>query len=554
MVSSLRKVVLTLTLLLYVSGLQAQPDLKTVEKNISERISEGNSLGISVAYIHADGRTEYINKGYLTSDRERNISKKTIFEIGSISKTFTTTILASMVEAGTVSLDTPVETLLQDSVNVPAYEGKKITLQHLATHTAGLPSVTSNITSNDPLNPHADYTVKELHTFLSNYELSEAPGSTHRYSNLEMGLLGHALARKAESSYSQLVQDYIAFPLSMNDTFVTVPEAKIDRFADPYNFGAPAKHWDIPTLAGAGAIRSTSENMARYMKAQVGLDTTDLQKAINLTHEIQFDTGNGLIDDIGLGWFYATENDTIIWHNGGTGGFKSFAGFNKENGTAVVVLSSGKDSVDDLGLHLLDNRYQLKQKQATATVDSASLEKYTGTYQHASGTKYYVSREGNKLFVQLSGQGVNRVFPKSENRFFYKVVKAEIEFTNEEAGEFQQLTLYQGGQQIPGKRISDETGPLQRTQIEIKPALLEQYTGTYQIQPGFSIAVTLEEDTLMAQPTGQQQLPIFPESKTKFFYKIVDAQIEFIPNEDGAFNKMKLYQGGRVLEGKRIEE
>jgi uncharacterized protein YneR len=133
-------------------------------------------------------------------------------------------------------------------------------------------------------------------------------------------------------------------------------------------------------------------------------------------------------------------------------------------------------------------------------------------------------------------------------------VKAEIEFTNEEAGEFQQLTLYQGGQQIPGKRISDETGPLQRTQIEIKPALLEQYTGTYQIQPGFSIAVTLEEDTLMAQPTGQQQLPIFPESKTKFFYKIVDAQIEFIPNEDGAFNKMKLYQGGRVLEGKRIEE
>jgi CubicO group peptidase (beta-lactamase class C family) len=459
-----------------------------------------------------------------------------------------------MVEEGAVSLDTRVETLLQDSINVPAYEGKKITLQHLATHTAGLPSVPANMSSDDPLNPYADYTVKQMYAFLNSYELSEAPGSSHAYSNLELGLLGHILEVQSGKSYEQLLKQYIADPLGMDDTVIEVLYSKNDRFASPYNYGAPVKHWDIPTLAGAGAIRSTSEDMAEYMMAQLGLRESNLALAITETHQPRFDTGSGLIDAIGLGWFHATKNDTIIWHNGGTGGFQSFAGFNKEKGTAVVVLSNGKESVVDIGFHLLDNRHQLKQMQATATVDSVSLEKYTGTYQHSSGTKYFVSREGNKLFVQLSGQGVNRVFPKLENRFFYKAVKAEIEFTNEDSGEFQQLTLYQGGQEIPAKRISDETGPPQRKAVDVNKEILKRYTGRYLLQSGLSITVTLDDGRLWAKADGQQQLPIFPESKTQFFYEIVDAQIEFIPNKDGDFNNIKLYQAGRVLEGKRIEE
>lgn len=553
MISSLKKIALILALLLYVSGLQAQPDFQAVQQNIADRLAEGNFLGVSIAYIYPDGRTQYINRGALTTARNKTVDNNTIFEIGSISKTFTALMMMKMAEEGAFSLDTPIETLLPDNVSVLSYEGKKITLKHLATHTAGLPSVPSNLKSSDPLNPYADYTVQQMYDFLNGYKLSEAPGSSHAYSNLEVGLLGHILEVQSGKSYEQLLNEYIADPLNMEDTYVIVPDSKEERFADPYNYGAPVKHWDIPTLAGAGAIRSTAENMAVYMKAQLRLQESDLESAIKKTHQIRFDTGNGVIDDIGLGWFYSTKEDTIVWHNGGTGGFQSFAGFNKEKGTAVVVLSNGKESVDDIGFHLLDTDHSLKKVQVTATVDSTSLDSYTGTYQHSNGVKYYVSREGDQLLVQITGQSVNPVFQKSENRFFYKVVDAEIEFTDQESGEFQKLTLYQAGQEIPANRISDETAPPKRAEVDIDPALLERYTGTYQLATGFNMKVRKEGNQLMTQATGQQKFPVYPESETKFFLKVADTQIEFVPDEDGNFNTIKLYQAGRVLEGKRVQ-
>ena len=390
-----------------------------------------------------------------------------------------------------------------------------------------------------------------MYEFLNEYELSEAPGSNHAYSNLELGLLGHILELQSGKSYDKLLKQYIAIPLGMNDTFIKVPASKKKRFADPYNYGVRAKHWDFPVLTGAGGIRSTAEDMATYVKAQLGLQESNLASAIEKTHQMQFDSGSGLTDAVGLSWFISTKEDTIVWHNGATGGFHSFTGFNKEERTAVVVLSNGKESIDDIGFHLLDNRHPLKEMQDMSAVDSTKLDSYTGTYQNSSGIKYYVSRKGNQLTVQITGQSVNPVFPKSENRFFYKIVDAEIEFTNKEAGEFQKLTLYQGGLEIKADRLSNKESPVKRKEVQIDPALLDRYTGIYEIQPGFSINVTKENDQLMAQATSQQKLPIYPESETKFFLKSVDAQIEFIPDRSGRYTKIKLYQAGRVIEGKR---
>lgn len=452
MTSSTRKLVCIIILLVYGLSLQAQPDFKAVQENIADRLAEGNFLGVSIAYIYPDGRTRFILRGSLSPKRSKTITKNTIFEIGSISKTFTALMMIKMAEEGAFSLDTPIEKLLPDSINVPSFQGKKITLLHLGTHTAGLPSLPSNFSPADPLNPYADYTVAQMYDFLNGFGLSEAPGSSHAYSNLELGLLGHILELQSGMTYEQLLEQYIAQQLNMDDTGITVPDSKKERFADPFNYGAPVKHWDIPTLAGAGAIRSTTEDMATYMKAQMGLQESDLKSAINKTHQISFDTSNS--PAIGIGWFYSTQQDTIIWHNGGTGGFKSFAGLNKEEGTAIVVLSNGTESVDDIGLHLLDERHPLKKVRTTVTVDSSTLDSYTGTYQ---------------------------------------------------------------------------------------------------ITPAFSIIVTKEGDQLMTQATGQQKFPVYPESETKFFLKVVDAQIEFIPDENGNFTKLKLYQGGRVLEGKRVE-
>jgi CubicO group peptidase (beta-lactamase class C family) len=437
--------------LVYGLSLQAQPYFKAVQENIADRLAEGNILGVSIAYIYPDGRTRFILRGSLSPKRSKTITKNTIFEIGSISKTFTALMMIKMAEEGAFSLDTPIETLLPNSVNMPAFEDKKITLQHLATHTAGLPSVPFNMSPSDPLNPYADYTVKQMYEFLNEYELTAAPGSNFAYSNLELGLLGHILELQSGKSYEQLLQQYITGPLEMNDTGIAISAQKQARFAAPYNYGEDAKHWDIPTLAGAGAIRSTTEDMATYMKAQMGLQESDLKSAINKTHQISFDTSKS--PAIGLGWFYSTQQDTIIWHNGGTGGFKSFAGLNKEEGTAIVVLSNGTESVDDIGLHLLDERHPLKKVRTTVTVDSSTLDSYTGTYQITAAFSITVTKEGDQLMTQATGQQKFPVYPESETKFFLKVVDAQIEFIPDENGNFIKLKLYQGGRVLEGKRV-----------------------------------------------------------------------------------------------------
>jgi CubicO group peptidase (beta-lactamase class C family) len=542
-------------LCLFISiGLQAQPDMQAVQQNVADRLAEENLLGISIAYIYSDGRRQFINRGSLSTSRDETVDESTIFEIGSISKTFMVLMMTKMAEEGMFSLDTPIEKLLPETLNVPSYEGKKITLRHLATHTSGLPSLPANFAPGNDLNPYADYTISQMYAFLDGYKLDAAPESSVAYSNYGAGLLGHLLELASGETYHELLQTYITGPLGMDDTGIDVSEKKLGRFAKPYNYGNTVSYWNFPTLAGAGGIRSTAEDMAIYMKAQLGLQVSNLESAIQKTHAIQFDAGDGVTDAIGLGWFQSTENDTLIWHNGGTGGFSSFAGFNNEDGIAVVVLTNGKDNIDDIGLHLLDEQHALNEVEKTASVDSATIASYTGTYSSPVGMNFYVSSEEDQLWVQLTGQPKNKVFPESEQRFFYRVVDAEIEFSADSAGSPQKLTLYQNGQEIAATKTGEETAPPERKVIEIDPALLDRYTGTYQLQPGFNIIVTKEGDHLMTQVTGQQKFPVFPESENKFFLKVVDAQIEFITNENGDFKAIKLYQGGRVMEGKRVEK
>ncbi|MBN2731275.1 MAG: serine hydrolase [Balneolaceae bacterium] len=555
MLSSVKRFAATTFILLFViTALQAQPDFQVVQDQLHDHISEGNILGGAVAYIYPDGRTRFISRGSLSPERDETVTKNTIFEIGSISKTFTALIMMKMAEEGVFSLDTPIETLLPDSLDIPSYEGEKIRLRHLATHTSGLPRLPTNMSPSDPLNPYADYTTKQMYEFLDGYNLNETPGSNYAYSNLGMGLLGHILELESKKNYEELLQEYITGPLLMDDTGISISDQSQPRFSAPYNYGNDAKYWDLPALSGAGAIRSTAQDMANYIKAQMGLMESPLESAIASTHSVQFDTGSGNTDAIGLGWFYSTGQDTILWHGGGTGGFRSFAGFNKEDNTGAVVLVNGTEDITNIGLHLLDNKHALSKVPATVSVDTARLETYTGTYKNENGLSFYVTRKGDQLWVQLSGQPSNRVYAKSTTRFFYKVVPAEIEFYPSKGDSAASLTLFQNGREIVAKKTSDEIIKPKREAIKIDPAVLDRYTGVYQLTPVFAITITKDGDQLMAQATGQQKLPIFPESKTKFFYKAVDAQIEFIANNKGAYHKLKLYQSGQILEGKRKEK
>jgi serine-type D-Ala-D-Ala carboxypeptidase/endopeptidase len=292
---------------------------------LRERIDrQKQSVGIVVGILEPNGR-RVISYGRLGKDDPRPPNEDSVFEIGSATKVFTALILADMVHHGEVSLSDPAEGYLPPGVKMPQRGGKRITLEELATHRSGLPRLPSNLTLENPANPYADYSIDQLYQFLSSYRLTSDIGSQYVYSNLGGRLLGHLLARRRGVGYEDLVRIRIAEPLDMNSTRITLSEEVKLRLASGYDAALnPAPMWDLPTLAGAGALRSTASDLLTFLEAVLGYVPSPLAPAMAAMLAVPYPTGvRGL--EIALGWHILTrDGHQVVWHNGGTGGFRSY--------------------------------------------------------------------------------------------------------------------------------------------------------------------------------------------------------------------------------------
>ena len=330
-------------------------DLKQkVDEIIQPILSEGY-VGITIGIIN---KKEIQTFGYgetiLGEGEEPN--GNTIFEIASITKTFTTLLLADMVEKDTFDLKEPVENLLPTTVDVPNFGDRKITLLDLATHTSALPRLPTNLNPADPFNPYADYTEELLHEFLSDYTLSREPGELYEYSNLGLGLLGHALELHEGIDYENLILERICNPLNMESTVIHLSSEQEQRLAQGYLYDTPVPNWDHDVLASSGALRSTVNDMIKYLSANLGITKTTLSKAIKSTHEKQYEISPG--ENICLGWHMLDlQNKNLIWHNGATYGYSSFIGFIKGKKIGVVILANtyipGSYSIDVAGVQII---------------------------------------------------------------------------------------------------------------------------------------------------------------------------------------------------------
>ena len=298
-------------------------------------------VGMSVGVAQGD---TVLLKGYGRVEHNRDVKPDadTVYEIGSISKVFTGVLLAILVGDGTVRLDQPVQELLPDSVTVPAFDGRRITLLDLTTHTAALPRMPTNFAPEDTDNPYADYSVERMYAFVSAWRLPYAPGTKYLYSNLGAGFLGHALARGAKKSYEDLLVARLAEPLGMKSTRITLTDEMRRRLAAPYDrWLRPGHTWDIPTLAGAGGIRSTARDMLVFLRANFSAKRA-LAKPLAVARKVHFSGPPG----IGFGWHIGRNGSR--WHNGQTGGYHAFAAIDTNRKLAVVILSNTANGVPDL--------------------------------------------------------------------------------------------------------------------------------------------------------------------------------------------------------------
>ena len=450
-------------LLLVTSAFAQGPPDSEIRKILADRIGAENlGVGIVVGIIDAQGRRA-VAYGSLAKNDKRPLNGDTIFEIGSMTKVFTSLVLMDMVQKGEVAVTDPVSKFLPASVKVPERNGKKITLEDLSTQSSGLPRMPSNFNSKDPLNPYADYSVEQLYQFLSGYQLTRDIGSQYEYSNLGVGLLGHVLTLRAGMDYEAMVRSRICDPLGMNNTRVTLSPAMKARLAVGHGPGLnEVPNWDLPTLAGAGALRSDANDMLTFLAANLGYSKTPLAAAMAAEVSVRRPAGSPDMQ-IAYAWHVQTKNgNSIIWHNGGTGGYRTYMGYDPKTRVGVVVLSniSSEPGPDDIGRHLLDASYPLEKAEPfkehqEITVDSKIFDNYLGSYELAPGAIMTITRDGDQLFGQLTGQPKLQLFPESERRFFLKVVDAQLTFDADAQGKASQVTLHQNARDMVAKRIDE---------------------------------------------------------------------------------------------------
>lgn len=456
MMQRTRLTILFLLAILLPAAASAQhfPSTEDLTALIEKRVEADSGMAIVLGVMEADGSTKIVYYGD-AGEGARPLGPKSVFELGSITKAFTGILLADAVARGEVALEDPIAKYLPDSVTVPSRPGREITLLDIATHRSSLTRMPTNmVPTGDGAYP--TYTIDMLYEFLSGHELRRDVGAEYEYSNIAVALLGHVLERATGQTYEQLLRERILDPLGMHTTSTKV-EGEVREWMtvghDEMGLAAPYRNW--PNLPAMGALRSNAEDMLRFVAANTGPPTSQIERSMRDAYQVRSTVDENT--DIGLNWHVMRFGEKrIITHGGATRGFRAFVGFDPDAGVGAVMLANYPISSRDIALHLIN----------------------------------------------------------------------------------------------PDIPVSD-TPVADRIEVFVPQDILETYVGEYELRPTFVIAITLENDGLFAQATGQNKFPIFPETDTRFFARVANAQISFTKDDAGAVNGMVLHQGGRSTSAPR---
>jgi CubicO group peptidase (beta-lactamase class C family) len=437
------------------------PTDNEVAAMIDARIAPRAGEGIVVGLLDPSGR-RIVARGPAGAT---GFDGRTLFEIGSMSKVFTALILADMVSKGEVALDDPAEKYLPAGAHMPTRGGKQITLRDLATHMSGLPRLPDNMPYANPDDPYADYSERLMLEFLGRYQLPRDIGIQYEYSNLGFGLLGYLLARAAHTDYPALLAQRITGPLGLHDTVIPLTPDQRKRFAQGHDtFMRPAPPWTLPTLAGAGAIRSTAADMLTFLQAALDPKSPIAQAMAIATadpHSLGGPPGTG----VGLAWQISAPrgHGRVLMHDGGTGGFRTVMLLEPDKKQAVLVLANAaiEPSVGDLAAHALlgamvqpAGAVPLAPVVRTAvTLPPAELDRVVGRYALSDTVTITVARAGAGLTTQLTGQQAFPLFAEAPLHFFLRVVDAQLRFTAGADGAVSEVVLIQNGRELPAKKV-----------------------------------------------------------------------------------------------------
>jgi CubicO group peptidase (beta-lactamase class C family) len=346
-----------------------------VQNIIKKYADSGNIPGVSVGLIK-NSNTEFFNYGVIERDSKLTPNENTVYEIASVSKTFTSILLAILQKEKLLDKDDSVTKYVPELANIPDF--KKITLYHLATHTSGLPNLPTKLIIFNLfalLRPSSAYqelsqfTKSDLIRFFSKSKLKTEPGTEWHYSNGTVGLLGHIFELVTNSSYDDLVKSKICDALGMTNTGINLLESHKNLMASGHSyFGKKINHWVAPAIEGAAGLYSTTSDLIKFLETNLGFIDTSISSELKYCHATRFVPKLSYfmknmmmpylgieLDEMALGWWVSKQNNQeILFHDGGTAGFSSFIGIEPAKKKGVVLLANKMSrQVHKLGMELL---------------------------------------------------------------------------------------------------------------------------------------------------------------------------------------------------------
>ncbi len=519
-----------------------------LEQTVRQRlVGDRTGACFAVAVIDRD-----VSRAFVCADpaKPARIDARTAFEIGSVSKTMTSALLAELIGQGKGSLDDPLSAWLPEGTKLPTFQGQPILLRHVVSHTSGLPALPPGVAIVDPNDPYAPVDAKVLLASLERTPLDRAPGERFEYSNFASMLLSYAVARRAGADFETLLNQRLFTPLGMDGAYVNLRPEGIRAAAGHLPSGQPTPAWRFQSdVAGVGGVRATLDDMVRYVQGQLAPPASPIGAAITLSQQ---PVNPGSQPAMAMNWMMAPLNGrTLHAHEGGTGGFSSFVAFDVQRQRGVVVLSDtalhSLGGLGSLGLHLADASVPLGKPRKATPAAGELMDALAGDYRLPDGTVMSLRRRADALELQVPGQPAFALEHDDAGDFYPVAFDARLSPQRKADGRYG-FTWHQGGAALPAVRV--DASP-KAAAPALTPSQLKAYEGDYPLAPGFVLKVFERDGQLFIQGTGQQAFATQAVATDAFSVDQVGAEFLFDRDGNGQVSAVTLKQGGQTLRGEK---
>jgi CubicO group peptidase (beta-lactamase class C family) len=497
-------------------------------------------------------------KSFGMANLELNVPLRTdhVFRIGSVTKQFTGAAILKLAEDGKLSLQDELTKFLPDYPTL----GKKITVEHLLTHTSGIKSYT-DLEKWTPQEHRRDFTPSELVDYFKNEPMDFDPDAQWNYNNSGYILLGCIIEKASGKTYAEYIADQFFKPLGMHSSYYGDTKPLIKNRAAGYSQNdvdgtyVNADFLSMTQPYAAGSLLSTVEDLHTWTRALHGdkvLKPESLKKA---TTPYILPNGTNTHYGYGLGMKNLLGSLTVE-HSGGIHGFLSDLIYLPKEEICVAILTNCDCEPPSNLSPRLAALVMGKPYQPTAiSLDIKALEQYVGVYENDQKEQRFITLENGQLHSMRKGSSKFKIHPYGPDQFFFEESFARIQFIREKKGDKKVLQASVSDRTAEGNlwAKTDQALPAARPEMQLTEAQTTPFLGEYALMPGFNIAFTREGAQMYCQATGQPRVEIFAATPTRFFLKVVDGEIEFYPDEKGAVNRMVLFQGGREMEGTRVK-